>query len=150
MIGLVVLQKQTTRKITRLTSYNQTNINMAMQVDMELKKAFQELQLKMVTSTQQIKVSDAQIEQLKRSIKHSELVEQEIGALPDSTRLYEGVGRMFILQPHDNIKKNLTNKKKAAEEKIKNLETSKSYLEKSIKESEGNLRELVMSKQQGR
>ena len=28
----------------------------------------------------------------------------------------------FILQPHDNIKKNLTNKKKAAEEKIKNLE----------------------------
>ena len=30
------------------------------------------------------------------------------------------------------------------------LQTSKSYLEKSIKESEGNLRELVMSKQQGR
>ena len=38
MIGLVVLQKQTTRKITRLTSNNQKNINMAMQVDMELKK----------------------------------------------------------------------------------------------------------------
>lgn len=123
---------------------------MAMQVDLELKKAFQELQVKMVTSTQQIKVSDAQIEQLKRSIKHSELVEHEIGALPDSTRLYEGVGRMFILQPHDSIKKNLANKKKGAEEKIKNLETSKSYLEKSIKESEDNLRELVMSKQQNR
>lgn len=112
--------------------------------------AFQELQVKMVTSTQQIKVSDAQIDQLKRSIKHSELVEHEIGALPDSTRLYEGVGRMFILQPHDSIKKNLANKKKGAEEKIKNLETSKSYLEKSIKESEDNLRELVMSKQQNR
>ncbi|XP_034312615.1 prefoldin subunit 1-like [Crassostrea angulata] len=123
---------------------------MAMQVDLELKKAFQELQVKMVTSTQQIKVSDAQIDQLKRSIKHSELVEHEIGALPDSTRLYEGVGRMFILQPHDSIKKNLANKKKGAEEKIKNLETSKSYLEKSIKESEDNLRELVMSKQQNR
>lgn len=121
-----------------------------LQVDLELKKAFQELQVKMVTSTQQIKVSDAQIDQLKRSIKHSELVEHEIGALPDSTRLYEGVGRMFILQPHDSIKKNLANKKKGAEEKIKNLETSKSYLEKSIKESEDNLRELVMSKQQNR
>jgi prefoldin subunit 1 len=48
----------------------------------------------MITTTQQIKVSDAQIEQLKRSIKHSELVEHEIVALPDSTRLYEGVGRM--------------------------------------------------------
>lgn len=30
------------------------------------------------------------------------------------------------------------------------LQTSKSYLEKSIKESEDNLRELVMSKQQNR
>lgn len=28
----------------------------------------------------------------------------------------------FILQPHDSIKKNLANKKKGAEEKIKNLE----------------------------
>lgn len=57
-------------------------------------QAFQELQTKMITTTQQIKVSDAQIEQLKRSIKHSELVEHEIVALPESTRLYEGVGRM--------------------------------------------------------
>ncbi|XP_062568758.1 prefoldin subunit 1-like [Saccostrea cucullata] len=123
---------------------------MSMQVDLELKKAFQELQTKMIATTQQIKLSDAQIDQLKRSIKHSELVEHEIGALPQTTRLYEGVGRMFILQPKDDIKQNLTNKKKAAEEKIKNFETSKSYLEKSIKESEDNLRELVMSKQQNR
>ncbi|XP_061175761.1 prefoldin subunit 1-like [Saccostrea echinata] len=123
---------------------------MSMQVDLELKKAFQELQTKMIATTQQIKLSDAQIDQLKRSIKHSELVEHEIGALPETTRLYEGVGRMFILQPKDDIKQNLVNKKKAAEEKIKNFETSKSYLEKSIKESEDNLRELVMSKQQNR
>ncbi|KAK3091350.1 hypothetical protein FSP39_019174 [Pinctada imbricata] len=104
----------------------------------------------MITSTQQIKISEAQIETLKRTIQHSRLVDHEINSLPDHTRLYEGVGRMFILQPATVVKKNLGNKAKAAEEKIKSLESTKQYLEKSIKESEDNLRELVSSKQQQR
>ena len=48
----------------------------------------------MITTTQQIKVSDAQVDTLKRTIQHSKLVDQEIASLPVSTRTYEGVGRM--------------------------------------------------------
>lgn len=104
----------------------------------------------MITTTQQIKISDVQIDTLKRSIQHSKLVDQEISSLPPSTRMYEGVGRMFILQPSDTIKKTLDMKMKAADEKIKTLEGNKVYLERSIKESEDNLREMVMSRQQSR
>ena len=57
-------------------------------------QAFQELQGKMITTSQQMKISDAQIESLKRSMQHSGLVEKELGRLPDTTRVYEGVGRM--------------------------------------------------------
>ena len=57
-------------------------------------QALQELQGKMITTTQQLKVSDAQIETLKRSIQHSTLVEKELSRLPENTRVYEGVGRM--------------------------------------------------------
>ena len=57
-------------------------------------QAFQELQTKMISTTQQLKVSDMQVEQLKRQIAHSKLVEKEIAALPPDTRTYEGVGRM--------------------------------------------------------
>ena len=48
----------------------------------------------MVTTQQQLKVSDLQIESLKRQITHSRLVEGELGTLPEGTRTYEGVGRM--------------------------------------------------------
>ncbi|XP_050392909.1 prefoldin subunit 1 [Patella vulgata] len=115
-------------------------------VDLELKKAFQELQNKMITTTQQLKVSDAQIETLKRQITHSKLVTKEIAALPSETRVFQGVGRMFLLQPIPTIQKNLDAKMKASEEKIKTIDTNKGYLERSIKESEDSLRELVLSK----
>lgn len=48
----------------------------------------------MIATTQQMKISDAQIDTLKRSIQHSALVEKELGRLPENTRVYEGVGRM--------------------------------------------------------
>lgn len=116
-------------------------------VDMELKKAFQELQAKMVSTTQQLKIADFQIEQLKRQIIHTKLVEKEIDSLPKDVRTYEGIGRMFVLLPLPTIEKNLVTKVKTCEEKIKSIESSKSYLERSIKEGEENLRELVQTKQ---
>ncbi|XP_069124274.1 prefoldin subunit 1-like isoform X1 [Argopecten irradians] len=125
-------------------------------VDMELRKAtkypqaFQELQTKMINTTQQIKLSNAQIDTLKRTVQHSKLVDQEITSLPPSTRTYEGVGRMFILQSIPDIQKNLQLKVKASEDKMKSLETNKSYLERNLKESQDNLRELIVSKQQSR
>lgn len=116
-------------------------------VDMELKKAFQELQGKLITTTQQLKVSDAQIETLKRSIQHSMLVEKEISRLPENTRVYEGVGRMFMLAGIPEVKNTLEMKVKAADNKIKTIENTKAYLERNMKESEDSLRELVLSKQ---
>lgn len=48
----------------------------------------------MVSTTQQLRLSDLQIEALKRQITHTHLVEKEVGSLPKETRTYEGVGRM--------------------------------------------------------
>jgi len=48
----------------------------------------------MVSTTQQLKIADFQIEQLKRQVVHAKLVEKELGSLPKDIRTYEGVGRM--------------------------------------------------------
>ncbi|XP_033644107.1 prefoldin subunit 1-like [Asterias rubens] len=116
-------------------------------VDLELKKAFQELQIKMIDTSQQLKISDAQIEQLRRQQHHARLTDSELTQLPPTTRVYEGVGRMFLLQDIANIKDTLTTRVKAADDKIKKLQNSKAYLERTLKESETNLREMVASKQ---
>ncbi|XP_047661657.1 prefoldin subunit 1 isoform X2 [Tachysurus fulvidraco] len=95
---------------------------MAAPVDLELKKAFAELQAKMIDTQQKVKLADLQIEQLSRVKKHANLTHAEITSLPNNTHMYEGVGRMFILQSKDEINNQLLEKQKTADDKIKELE----------------------------
>ncbi|KAM5301359.1 prefoldin subunit 1 isoform 1-T1 [Glossophaga mutica] len=125
---------------------------MAAPVDLELKKAFTELQAKVIDTQQKVKLADIQIEQLNRTKKHAHLTDTEIMTLVDETNMYEGVGRIFfvffrfILQSKEVIHNQLLEKQKIAEEKIKELEQKKSYLERSVKEAEDNIREMLMAR----
>ncbi|XP_070839418.1 prefoldin subunit 1 isoform X1 [Chaetodon trifascialis] len=121
-------------------------MKMAAPIDLELKKAFSELQVKMIDTQQKVKLADLQIDQLTRVQKHAKLTHDEITKLPDNTRLYEGVGRMFILQSKEEINNQLTDRQKTADEKIKELEQKKVYLERSVKEAEDNIREMLLSR----
>ncbi|KAM6912057.1 prefoldin subunit 1 isoform 2-T2 [Lycodopsis pacificus] len=118
---------------------------MSAPIDLELKKAFSELQVKMIDTQQKVKLADLQIDQLTRVQKHAKLTHAEIATLSDNTRLYEGVGRMFILQLKEEINDQLKDKQKTADEKIKELE-KKVYLERSVKEAEDNIREMLLSR----
>lgn len=116
---------------------------MAKTVDLELKKAFTELQHKMTDTAQKLKIADLQIEGLKKSKTHTELTIQELKNLPPSTNTYESVGRMFILRDTPGITQDLHMKSQKFDEKIKTLENNKTYLERNLKEAENNLREMV-------
>ncbi|KAL0280968.1 UNVERIFIED_CONTAM: hypothetical protein PYX00_002109 [Menopon gallinae] len=118
------------------------------QVDMELKKAFQELQAKMVETAQKIKIANVQIDELKRQKTRAELTESEIVTLDPSTKLYQSVGQMFLSTDMPSVLKLLKSRSQTADEKIKNLESSKEYLEKSLKDSENNLREMVQQRKE--
>ncbi|KAM9788772.1 prefoldin subunit 1 [Neosynchiropus ocellatus] len=119
---------------------------MAAPVDLELKKAFSELQVKMIDTQQKVKLADLQIDQLTRVQKHAKITQTHMTSLPDNIRLYEGVGRMFILQSKEDINNQLTDKQRTADEKIKELEQKKVYLERSVKEAEDNIREMLLSR----
>ncbi|KAF1624048.1 Prefoldin subunit 1, partial [Eudyptes chrysolophus] len=67
---------------------------MAAPVGLELRKAFTELQAKVIDTQQKVKLADIQIEQLSKTKKHAHLTDTEVMMLVDETRMYEGVGRM--------------------------------------------------------
>ncbi|XP_057676317.1 prefoldin subunit 1 isoform X1 [Corythoichthys intestinalis] len=115
-------------------------------IPMTLTQAFSELQVKMIDTQQKVKLANLQIEQLTHVQKHANLTHAEIDTLGDDTRMYEGVGRMFILQSKEDIARQLQTKQKTAEEKIKELEQKKAYLERSVKEAEDNIREMLLSR----
>ncbi|XP_051487034.1 prefoldin subunit 1 isoform X2 [Apus apus] len=112
---------------------------MAAPVDLELKKAFTELQAKVIDTQQKVKLADIQIEQLSKTKKHAHLTDTEVMTLVDETR-------MFILQSKGVIHNQLLEKQRIAEEKIRELEQKKSYLERSVKEAEDNIREMLMAR----
>ena len=70
--------------------------------------------------------------------------------MPEDTKAYESVGRMFVKQDMTVIQKNLDSLVDELKDKIKKLETNKEYLSRNLKESEDNLRELVAQKQKAR
>ena len=120
---------------------------MAKAPDEELKKAFAELHEKVIDTRQKLKFADMQIENLRRSKQRAELTQVELKTLPSETKTFESVGRMFLLQNVGTIKTDLEKGIKTADEKIKTLENNKAYLQKNLKESEDNIREMVQKRQ---
>ncbi|OBS66661.1 hypothetical protein A6R68_04805 [Neotoma lepida] len=103
-------------------------------------KAFTELQAKVIDTQQKVKLADIQIEQLNRTKKHAHLTDTEIMTLVDETNMYEGVGRMggfSSLRPSAGLH---------TSQESKPLEQKKSYLERSVKEAEDNIREMLMAR----
>ncbi|RXG51861.1 Prefoldin subunit 1 [Armadillidium vulgare] len=112
--------------------------------DLELKKAFIELQGKVQETNQKLRIADVQIDSLKKQITHAQLTERN--SRP-STRVYESIGRMFLLTDIPKVRENLTQKVNKCNDKISSLQSNKTYLEKSLQESQNNLREMIKFKQ---
>jgi len=100
----------------------------------------------MIETTQRVKIAEGQIMQLRRNITHAKLTDQELASLPPDTRTYESIGRMFVLQSVSHIRKELEEKLHNNEDKIKSIEANKEYLQRSVKEHEDNIREMLASR----
>ena len=72
-----------------------------------------------------MKLADVQTEQLNRTKKHAHLTDTEIMTLVDETNMYEGIGRMFVLQSKEAIHNQLLEKQKIAGEKNQRIGTEK-------------------------
>ncbi|XKL68445.1 hypothetical protein PGB90_003936 [Kerria lacca] len=114
--------------------------------DLELKKAFSELQRKMVGTGQKLQLKDLQINQIKRVKQENESTCKEFAKLSDDTIIYESVGRSFILSDINQMKVNLIAENKNIDEKIIALQNDKLFLTRNLAQSEENLRELVQQK----
>lgn len=121
---------------------------MAKPIDLELRKAFVELQVKMVETSKKIQVIDSQISVLKRVLHRVEITQHEISTLPPGTKTYESIGRMFLLTDMDEVKSNLKNREAQLTTRTTELENNKQYLEKNLKESEDNIREMVQQRKE--
>lgn len=107
-----------------------------------------ELQQKMIDTSEKLRIADIQIDDLTRNKIHAEITEREIISLKTDTKTYKSVGRMFLLRDIPDVVQDLKKRQTAADEKIKDLQNNKNYLERNLKEAELNLREMVQHKKE--
>lgn len=115
-------------------------------MDLELKKAFSEMQMNKIESTKKIRLLDMKTDSLRVSKQRVELTNKEISQLNTDTKVYASVGRMFVLSDVPSLTEEMKSKQSSFEEMISQCDKNKDFLLKNLKEQEDSLRELVQQK----
>ncbi|KAF2018828.1 Prefoldin [Aaosphaeria arxii CBS 175.79] len=100
------------------------------------KKAFAEQQLLIVKQQKAVKTRESRVLQL---------TSNELESLPSETKVYEGVGKMFVCTPIPDVQKRLTAEGEALKAEMTNLDKKEDYLEKTFENSKNSLEQVLRS-----
>ncbi|KAG4070788.1 hypothetical protein HA402_011014 [Bradysia odoriphaga] len=117
-------------------------------VDLELKRAFTEMQVNKIETTKKLKMLDLQMDVLKTSKKKYAITSTEVTELTPDASVFSSVGRMFVLSTVPDICQELKTKEEKCENLVSQLDEKKLFLIKCLKEQEDNLRELVQQRKE--
>ncbi|KAF1810329.1 Prefoldin, partial [Eremomyces bilateralis CBS 781.70] len=108
-----------------------------------LQKILIEIEQKASFSQQQISIVKSQMAAKSRESRMLQLTAKEVESLPVETKVYEGVGKMFIETPAPAVKKRLQSETEGLKSDMTNLEKKLHYLETTYKNSIDNLEQLL-------
>ncbi|KAF7588152.1 Prefoldin subunit 1 [Aspergillus hancockii] len=110
-----------------------------------LQKLLHELENRIVSSQQQIGLAKAQMTTKQKAIRLLELTSNEMGTLPSDTRVYEGVGKMFVGVPRSTVDKRLVAERAELRSDVSGLEKKLNSLELTHKNSLEHYERFVKS-----
>jgi prefoldin subunit 1 len=110
-----------------------------------LQKLLQEIEQKAAFSQQQIGVVKAQLAAKHRESRMLELTMNEVVSLPEETKVYEGVGKMFVQRPSTEVRQRLASESVELKSDKSNLEKKLHYLETTFKNSKDNIDKILQS-----
>ncbi|KAL3072127.1 hypothetical protein niasHS_016302 [Heterodera schachtii] len=114
--------------------------------DAQLRKAFQELQAQILESRDKQKNAELTKMAMKQNIRIAEIVKSQLETVPKDRTVYRTVGRIFLKETVDSEIERQNEDIKTSGERITVMDRQKDYLDKSIAETEKNLRELIQTR----
>ena len=108
-----------------------------------LQKLLNEIQAKEAASAQQIGITRATMAGKAREARVLELTATELRGLPSETKIYEGVGKMFVLTGREGLQGKLEGQSKEVKEEREALEKKLHYLETTAKNSRETIERLL-------
>ncbi|WOO82143.1 Prefoldin subunit 1 [Vanrija pseudolonga] len=112
----------------------------------------QQIQTQAVTAQRQHSLVRAQIQSKEKERKILDLTVRELATVPksDDTRMFRGVGKMFIEQPRSEINARHEAQQKTLTTDIDALTKKAKYFERQVEEANGQLRDIFHSQNRER
>eukprot|EP00622_Pseudochattonella_farcimen_P002204 FR737090.1.p1 GENE.FR737090.1~~FR737090.1.p1 ORF type:complete len:213 (+),score=35.36 FR737090.1:71-640(+) len=136
----LLLRKIKTKKRGELERQKRgVNMNESMQKEMhELSEQYQ-------TTGRELSECNAKLAASARSQKLTSITAGEIEEVPEDSRLYRSVGKMFMLSSKEEVKSTLTEELEDEQQKNTELASKRTYLQRRLASQEASLKDLMMS-----
>ncbi|TGZ83304.1 Prefoldin [Ascodesmis nigricans] len=108
-----------------------------------LQKLMQEIESRANFSQQQLQIVKAQMAGKQRDIRLLQLTSKELETLPKGTSVYEGVGKMFVMEAMPDVQKRIESEEKGLQGDIKDLEKKFTYLETTLQKSQEHINRIL-------
>ncbi|MCJ1311481.1 hypothetical protein MMC25_005153 [Agyrium rufum] len=110
-----------------------------------LQKLVQEIETQAILAQREINVVKSNIAVKQRDVRLLELTSTELKSLPKETKVYEGVGKMFLAQPGKSVSERLSKQTTDLKGDITNLNKKLHYLETTHKNSRTHIDQILQS-----
>lgn len=110
-----------------------------------LQKLAQEIESQALSSQREINVVKAAVAAKQRDVRMLELTSTEVKQLSKDTKVYQGVGKMFVFSPTSDVEKRLSSETAELKSDISNLNKKLHSLELTYKNSREHIEKLMQS-----
>uniref|UniRef100_A0A7S3BI00 Prefoldin n=1 Tax=Prasinoderma singulare TaxID=676789 RepID=A0A7S3BI00_9VIRI len=117
----------------------------SVKLSQEKREQLQELQERMMELSNKQKQTVFQKQQKEKEKRQNVFSLHEIGELPDQTKTYKAVGKMFVLRPKTELEDELIAANDSLDADVASLQKSNEYFESKLAEVQGGLRDLIGS-----
>jgi prefoldin subunit 1 len=114
-----------------------------LELDEKDKENFQEMQTQMGQTQQELAALTTKARVRSAESKHAQLTLAELAELPEETRTFEQVGKMFLLKPLSDVKTKLGESATGGEKEAAALTEKKAQMEDSLKKLQEDFQEFV-------
>ncbi|KAI5819684.1 Prefoldin [Pyronema omphalodes] len=108
-----------------------------------LQKLMQDIESKAAFSQQQLQIVREQMALKAREIRVSQLTAQELTKVPQETKTYESVGKMFVREDISDLQTRLKKEEASLKDDIESLKKKQIYLETTFTNATSNLQAIL-------
>ncbi|KAI5898796.1 Prefoldin [Schizophyllum commune H4-8] len=113
--------------------------------DETLRKILNQIQQTAVSSQRAFNFAQQQMAAKQRERRIVQLTIDELSQLDDDTKMYKGVGKMFLMTPRKEMESELKAQEKELGDDLNNLAKKSKFLEKQFNDASGQLRDIFNS-----